>query len=135
MSSQFSGGCLCGFVRYAVSGEPQIVAYCHCGMCRRASGAPVTAWAVYEQSQFRLTSGEPAMYASSAHGTRSFCPRCGAPLTFRSTERPGVVDVAAGSLDEPERLSPAVHVWYARHLPWLRIDDDLPRIDAMPGGG
>jgi hypothetical protein len=32
----YSGQCMCGAVRYDLAGEPNRVAACHCGNCRRA---------------------------------------------------------------------------------------------------
>jgi hypothetical protein len=33
------GSCLCGGVRYEVEGPFEIMAYCHCVQCRKASGS------------------------------------------------------------------------------------------------
>ncbi|HKI99083.1 MAG TPA: GFA family protein [bacterium] len=124
------GGCLCGAVRYSAQGEPVGVEYCHCSMCRRASGAPVVVWATYAAEAVAFTQGRPAEYASSANGRRGFCNRCGGALTFRWQDRPGEIDVTVGSLDEPQRFAPGHHIYDADRLPWLTIADDLPRYPA-----
>ena len=132
MSERREGGCLCGAVRYEVSGEPVTVALCHCSMCRRSSAAPAVAWALFDQGGLRFVSGKPAAYASSPGVERAFCARCGTPLTFRADFLPGLVDVTVGSMDAPATLPPRMHMWAAKQLPWLLLADSLPRHEGMP---
>ncbi|MBI2963270.1 MAG: GNAT family N-acetyltransferase [Deltaproteobacteria bacterium] len=124
-----AGGCACGSVRYRVTSPPREVSHCHCSMCRRASGAPFVTWATVDRSAFELTSGGPLERRSSAAATRGFCGACGTPLTFREAARPERIDVTVGSFDRPEALVPDEHVFTSSQLPWLRIDDDLPRYE------
>ena len=58
---------------------------------------------------------------------RTFCGECGTPLTFQEHARRDRLDVAVASLDQPQRLSSTEHVWTSSQLPWLRLEDDLPR--------
>ena len=120
------GGCLCGAVRYRVGGTPDSVVLCHCAMCRRASGAPAVAWITWPADRFAYVEGKAAAYASSDHGRREFCRRCGSPLTFRSSRRVADVDVTVGTLDRPESFRPSRHIFVASRLAWLRLDQDLP---------
>ena len=60
MAEAITGGCLCGELRYEITGPVSIVANCHCTMCRRASGAPFVTWAVVSRNAFRFTAGAPA---------------------------------------------------------------------------
>ena len=129
---RLEGGCLCGSVRYAIEAlDGDVVDYCHCGQCRKASGAPVTAWVQVAPARFAVTQGEPRGFRSSERGTRWFCPDCGSSLYMTDPEDRSV-GVALGSLDEPARLRPTVHGWTGARLPWLDIADDLPRHDADP---
>lgn len=123
------GRCFCGHVRYRASGSPHDETSCHCSICRRTSGAPFVAWFTVQKSDFAFLSGEPTRFQSSAHGTRTFCPRCGTPLTFESTRAPDQIDVTTCSLDEPERVPPRDHTQTATRLPWVELGD-LP---AFPG--
>jgi hypothetical protein len=125
------GGCFCGFVRYEADGVPFNQTSCHCSICRRISGAPFVAWFSVASGDFRFLSGEPASLRSSDHGTRTFCPRCGTPLTFRSSRSPEEVDVTVCSLDDPARVPPQDQTRVSAQLSWVRLDDRLP---AFPEG-
>lgn len=132
---EIEGGCLCGAIRYRIAGPVSLAVHCHCSMCRRASGAPVMTFVVAGKEDFRVIKGEPAVYRSSEHGERDFCPRCGAQLTFRTTRRPDDVDVTVGSLDRPERHPADHHIWTDNRLPWLHLDEQLPSYThEMPAG-
>lgn len=119
--SVHEGGCLCGAVRYRAWGEPKWVAYCHCRSCRRATGAPVSAYAGFAADAFELSQGEPARFASSPGVVRSFCGRCGTPLTYQGERWPDEIHVHLGTLDQPERLPPREHAFPAERIPWLEI--------------
>lgn len=127
--TDLAGGCLCGAVRYRISGAiaPVAVAYCHCGSCRKASGAPVMAWATFPTAAVWLTRGVPTGFAASSRALRQFCPDCGSPLFFTYTEGEPEFDVAVGSLDDPSRIVPDHHIWISSRLPWFETADDLPR--------
>lgn len=134
MENQLEGGCLCGAVRYVATGAPLMTALCHCTMCRRASAAPAVAWVMFEAQNVRFTSGEPAIYASSAEAARSFCARCGTPLAFTASYIPGLIDLTVGSLDRPEQVPIDFHYWYSKRLSWLHVSDGLPKHPEFPPG-
>jgi len=121
------GGCCCGAVRYRIDGVPRRVAHCHCLHCRRTSGAPFLTWAEVSSAQFTYLRGRPGRYESRPQVTREFCADCGTQLTYRHDDEPGTIDVTACSLDGPDGLVPEDHVWSHRLLPWIRMDDGLPR--------
>lgn len=128
----FEGGCQCGAVRYRASGEPVMAALCHCSMCRRAHAAPAVAWAMFPQAQVQFLGEAPAAYASSAQARRSFCARCGTQISFVADYIPGFVDLAIGSLDDPDAIAPTFHYWHARRLRWVEFADALPRHPEFP---
>lgn len=130
-----TGGCQCGAVRFAAQAAPLFTALCHCTMCRRAHAAPAVAWAMFDSAQVRFTQGEPRWHASSPTARRGFCGACGTPLAFVADFLPGLIDLPTGSFDEPERLPPQLHYWCARQLPWLKLEDGLPRHDGLPPMG
>ncbi len=120
------GGCLCGAVRYTALGRPASVNLCHCRMCRKASGAPVVAWATYGVAKVRFE-GVPAWRRSSDRAERAFCPHCGAAIAWRALADPANIDLTVGTFDEPDDLKPIDHLWMDARIKWLRIDDNLPK--------
>jgi hypothetical protein len=123
----FTGGCLCGTVRYRITGAPVEALYCHCRMCQRAHGAPVIAWLTAPLAAFAVTAGSPLAYRSSAKAVRHFCGSCGTPLTWRAADNPRLVDVSIASLDDPEAVEPSLHLWTDSQITWFEIADHLPR--------
>ena len=121
-----NGGCFCGAIRYAASGECSNTMVCHCQSCRRVAAAPVVAWVTFPGSGFRFTKGRPKEFKSSAQVERTFCPECGTPLTYRHDSHADAIDIATCSLDEPERFAPTHHSWLSHDLRWVKFGDGLP---------
>ena len=120
------GACLCGAVQYETSGTPYAEAYCHCSICRRASGASPVAWFSVPRASFRFTSGSPATFQSSTHAVRSFCAQCGSQLSFESQHAPDAVDITTSTLADPELVPPKCHVHTISKLPWVTLAHGLP---------
>ena len=123
------GGCLCGAVRYRVEGEPTASGICHCQTCRRAASAPTLPFAGFTISDFAITQGKPVEFRSSAHVIRTFCSRCGSPLTYFNEREPDSIDVMTCSLDDPNSLPPTFSVWVSQKLAWDRPARGLPAHD------
>jgi hypothetical protein len=123
-----SGSCFCREVQYEVSGEPFNKSICHCVNCRRTTGAPFLAWFSVLKSEFRFLSGTPARFSSSEGAERTFCPRCGAQLTFELLET-DEIDITIGSLDEPENVAPKDQIWAIRMLSWVPSIHEIKRYD------
>lgn len=119
------GGCLCGAVRYRIEGEPLSSGVCHCESCRRTASAPRLPFLGVRSAGFRYTEGAPVDYASSPSVTRSFCGRCGSPLTYRRHDAPDALDIMTVSLDDPNAIPPTFHVWTSEALAWDRLAGDL----------
>lgn len=127
-----TGGCLCRAVRYRAEEKPKWTAYCHCESCRRHTASPVAAFAGFDEKAFAYTAGAPTVFESSPGVWRSFCGRCGSPLTYRADRYPGEVHVYIGSLDEPERFAPRAHVFCAERIAWFETTDEAPRFATLP---
>jgi Uncharacterized conserved protein len=123
----WTGGCLCGHVRYEARARPADPAYCHCRMCQRLSGAPAMAFADVPLSAFAYVAGEPAVYVSSDTAERRFCPKCGSHLDWRLRDDPQVVEIPLTSLDRAAEIAPEYHIWTESRLPWFDTADHLPR--------
>ena len=121
------GGCLCGALRYRITGAPMSVTHCHCSMCRRAAGSPVVTWLTVAPSEFSFTQGAPKSYRSSPRATRTFCADCGTPLTFVADKVAATeIDITVASLDDPAAFPPRKHIYTASRIPWFSCDPQLP---------
>ena len=121
------GGCLCGAVRYRVTGEQLRGTICHCTTCRRWSGAPFLSWALFNQNQFVWVTGEPASLSVTPAVIRKYCAQCGSPLTFEFTDSGEIVGVTTGTLDDPDNFRPTRHNWTSSEVAWLKNVPHLPR--------
>jgi hypothetical protein len=127
MGAAVTGSCLCGAVRYELQGAPSGASCCHCSMCQRASGGAFQVYASVPLAALRWTSGQPRIYRSSSWASRGFCADCGSPLVFIYDPKPERVWITVASLAHPDSLTPTEHWGVESWLPWLRIDDGLPR--------
>ncbi|ALN63734.1 glutathione-dependent formaldehyde-activating enzyme family protein [Lysobacter antibioticus] len=125
--THFEGGCLCGAVRYRATSAPLRGVICHCGLCRRHSGAPALAFVHFPADAFAWLASPPSWYRSSEHAERGFCGVCGSTIGMRESVLADRVQVCIGSLDEPERAGIDDHVWTGSQLPWFEVADALPR--------
>ncbi|MBN8820243.1 MAG: GFA family protein [Sphingomonas sp.] len=133
MAKGLEGGCRCGAVRYEVTGAPVYVALCHCADCRKSAGAPMVSWSAFAEGAVSVTAGAPRDYASSEQATRSFCAACGTGLFYRNPAvLPGLIDIQAATLDDPEALPPHIHVQTAERLSWMHGIDALPAFERYP---
>ena len=125
--SSFEGGCLCGAVRYRATAAPLRGVICHCSMCRRHSGAPILAFVHFPKDSFRWLKSEPARYRSSRFAQRGFCPSCGSTVSMHEDVLADRVQITVGSLDDPGAVKMDDHVWAQEKVPWLEVEDGLPR--------
>ena len=125
--TSYEGGCLCGAVRYRVSGAARDLCYCHCRSCRLSTGAHCVAWATFERDRFELLRGALASRRSSPPVVRSFCAACGAAISYANDAAPRELDVTLASLDDARGLAPACHIWVSHKLPWVALGDGLPQ--------
>lgn len=132
MAGHYEGGCLCGTVRFRAEGEPRFVAHCHCESCRRQVGGVISTFAGYPTASVTWTKGRPTAYASSPGVARSFCARCGTPLSYESDKRPGDIDLFLGAFDTPDKLPATLHVWTGERVAWFHADEHLPRYPRTP---
>jgi hypothetical protein len=126
------GGCLCGAVRYAVSGELREILVCHCVECRRWTGR---AWAVTAARDGELDiDGEHVCWIESPRSalgaSRGFCSRCGSSLFYRAPGR-GRTGIGAATLDDPSGLRVAAHIWVSQSVEWDAPPTAMP---AYPHG-
>jgi hypothetical protein len=128
-----SGGCRCGAIGYQAAGEPKVVSLCHCVDCRASAGAPFVAWAMYPESSLNVTKGTPKTFNSSGQAMRSFCADCGTGLFYRNEAMlPGIVDIQAATLSDPDTWAPTLHIQTAERLHWVKQMHELPEFERFP---
>ena len=132
MTIERTGRCLCGAVRFVARGEPKWVVHCHCESCRRATSAAFATYAGYPVEAVDWTAQAPRAFASSPGVLRRFCGHCGSPMSFAGERWPGEIHLFAASFDAPDGLVPQMHVYAEEQLPWVHLDDGLPRIGKNP---
>jgi len=125
----FSGGCLCGAIRYSSEDAPIRCVICHCDDCRKHSGAPCLSFVHFRKGAFNWINSEPRRYRSSRYAERGFCPQCGSTVSMHEEVLEDRVQIAIGSLDNPSCVSPQDHVWTSSKISWFEINDDLPRFE------
>lgn len=137
MSAQpFStGGCRCKAITITVYAKPKMMVQCHCLDCQKLSGTGHTSNAYFATEDVKIE-GEPSEFTviadSGARMTRSFCPTCGSRLFGRNSERPDLVAISVGCLDDHSWYSPQIVLYASRKHDWDITADHLPRYDTMP---
>jgi hypothetical protein len=127
--SGYTGGCLCGAVRWRTSAEPSRVSVCHCRMCRKNTGSAFGPFAIFATKDVAWERSAPKQYRSSPVARRGFCAECGSPLTFQFDAHPERIELNLGGFDEPSRLTPSQQIWTKEMLPWTA---DLRAIASRP---
>ena len=122
-----TGRCYCGATRIRATAPPAAVAYCHCTDCRRVTGAPVAAFAAFDNSVVTFSPNEGRAVNVNPGVTRNFCETCGSALAGRYDYLPGMVYIAVGLLDQADKFPPELHAHFNNKLIWLHIQDDLER--------
>lgn len=107
---RFTGGCLCGDVRFEAKGQPLRVGICHCMDCRKHHGALFYAAAIFPRDAVALA-GTTHDYAG-----RHFCARCGSSVYAGNEDE---IELNLGSFDAPDQLTPSYECWTVRRESWL----------------
>lgn len=136
MAAPFSGGCLCGAVRYESSAEPVFSINCHCRDCQRTTGTAYAPVMVVPKAAVQIIQGEPRYYTAQSDSgetvSRGFCPECGSGIFSKLSANPDVIGLKAASLDDPSWFRPAMDIYTASAQPWDVLNPDLPKVPKMP---
>ena len=130
----FEGGCTCGHVRYRLISKPMIVHACHCRWCQRETGTAHALNAVYEAECVVHTANEPEIIdtpSASGKGQRiARCPRCKVAVWSNyAGAGPIVRFVRVGTMDDPDRCPPDIHIFTSSKQPWVTLP---PGARAVP---
>jgi len=126
------GGCLCGSVRYEITGSLFAADHCHCSMCRRQHGAAFATYAEFNPGDFKWVSGEDLVkvYATDNGAGWCFCSECGSSLA--GTENGRITTVTLGTVEGDPGIKPESHIFVSSRASWHEINDDLPQFEERP---
>ena len=133
-SRAFEGGCTCRAVRYRMTSAPMVVHCCHCRWCQRETGASFALNAMIEADRVTLLQGETESVdtpSNSGQGqTIIRCPSCRVALwSHYAGLREALCFIRVGSLDEPDRLPPDIHIFTSSKQPWVVLPPGVPSVD------
>ena len=120
-----TGSCLCGGVRFIVSGPLRDVVVCHCRMCRKAHGHVGAYTAARKDALTFVEARGLRWYRSSADARRGFCDECGSTL-FWDAERRETISIAAGTLDAPTGVRTTLQIHVASAGDYYDVDASIP---------
>jgi hypothetical protein len=131
MSEVHMGGCICGAVRYRVTGKPAVGLVCHCSFCQRRLAGAFAVIAYFGEQQVEFLQGQLAAYEHRSDESgrwlrMEFCPRCGTTVSHTAEVRPGMRAIAAGTFDQPDWFTIDRHVWAQSKRPWVTLPEDVP---------
>jgi len=133
-ATQGAGGCLCGGVRFEVTGPLRPVIACHCEQCRRTSGHFVAATGCAQADLTLIEDRSLRWFQSSEGAERGFCTTCGGNLFYRKRNPGnGRVSIMAGTLDAPTGLQVATHLFVAAKSDYYTIDDAAQKLTGDYG--
>ncbi|MGW0770828.1 GFA family protein [Streptomyces sp. NPDC002676] len=117
-----TGSCLCGNIKYEVTGVPDDPHLCSCRHETRISGGPAVLWVGFRKDELRWIGlgGEPTWYSSWPTLHRGFCPRCGSQLVSVADDS-DMTMVTAFSLDDRSGTDPVGHSYREEAVPWMTI--------------
>jgi hypothetical protein len=123
------GGCTCRAVRYRIAGSPLFVHCCHCTWCQRETGSAFALNAMIEANRVELLHGAVETVdtpSASGKGQKiARCPTCRVALWSNYPQAgPAIRFVRVGTLDEPARCPPDVHIYTSTKQPWLVLPPD-----------
>ncbi|WP_224245471.1 GFA family protein [Hyalangium gracile] len=127
------GGCDCRLIRYRMETRPLFVHCCHCRWCQRETGASFALNAMIESDRVTNLSAEPALVRTPSESGQgqwiARCPECRiAVWSHYAGAGPLVKFVRVGTLDEPDRLPPDIHIFTASKQPWVVLPPGVPAV-------
>ncbi|NNP74379.1 aldehyde-activating protein [Acinetobacter defluvii] len=128
MSVKYSGGCLCGAVRYHAEVEPKVSFNCHCRDCQKSSGGAYAPIAFFAQSQLNIQ-GDVKYYQSLGVSgkmiKRGFCGNCGSNLFGLPEIAAELISIRAGTLDDPNMFRPKFEIFTSHANQWDILNQDI----------
>jgi hypothetical protein len=134
--AEFTGGCMCGQVRYSATADAVFTGVCHCKHCQKLTGSafsvgvgvPKTALSIQgslKEFQFKGGSGQVVSLQS--------CPNCGSPIFSEAAALPGISIIRAGTLDDTSSLKPTMEIFCDEAQTWVGLEGGMQRFPARRG--
>ena len=134
MADVLEGGCACGQVRYRLTSAPMFVHCCHCKDCQRQTGSAFVLNALIETDRVGRMDGQTASHAMPTDSGRPHdvvrCTTCQTAVWSHYGGLEKLSFVRVGTLDEPARLTPDVHIYTRSKLPWITLPAGVPAFEA-----
>ncbi|WP_431037716.1 GFA family protein [Streptomyces sp. P6-2-1] len=129
-----TGHCLCGSISYRFDARPEAVVVCHCGHCQRHTGSAFSVNVLVARESLEIKGAPKAFRTTGTENgnprDRLFCGDCGTPVFTVLHERPDLLIVKAGTLDDPSGIEPSAEVWRRRAQDWVGTSGDRPRFEG-----
>jgi hypothetical protein len=133
-SQIISASCYCGAVNLDARATPRSVINCHCGQCRRLSGAAFTSWVSFPKESILVTGNESlSSFQVTANVTRHFCGVCGSHVFTSDIRLPKILGVPAGLLEGAPLTPPSAHYFVGHKASWHAICDGQPQFGGESG--
>ncbi len=132
---RYTGGCLCGALRYEAEGEPMNSGHCYCADCRKASGSGFIPFMGFRSSAVRFTGQSRTFTSKAASGgdaVRNYCPICGSLVFGGRVGQDSSHTIYAGSLDEPSAFRPTIAIFTRDRPDWAIIPPNLAAFARLP---
>lgn len=131
-----SGQCSCGELAYHHPAPAVQIVACHCSLCRRMTGAPLSSYVVVKAADLVLTQGQDFLksYAVTSRTQRYFCTDCGTPLyNSNQVTYAGLTMLYLGTVNQHESLTPTMDIYCESNLSWLSTADSSRHFEQTPG--
>ena len=134
--ADITGGCLCGRVRYTLSGEPALSGLCHCRNCQRYTGSAFEPVMIFPSANVSMQ-GELKTYQDKGDSgkavLRRFCANCGWGILAEAEAMPVLAIVLVGGFDDPSVFTPTMEVYCSSAQPWIHAGGERKQFPKMPG--
>jgi hypothetical protein len=134
-TKRYTGGCLCGGLRYEAEGEPLFAGHCYCVDCRKASGSGFVPFMGFRSTAVHFSGRTLKFTSKAANGgdaVRNSCPVCSSLVFGGEVGKDDSFTIYAGTLDDPSSFHPKVAIFTRGRPTWALIPPGLTIFEAMP---
>lgn len=132
----YTGQCLCGEVKFQISGDISSIIHCHCSLCRKSTGSAYATNGFVDLADFTILGGKQKLstYVFKPGRNRHFCSCCGSPVYSSNTQDPSRIRVRLGLFDSAISERPISHNFVSSRANWDDLDANLPRYESFEPG-